>query len=98
VAFPQQKFNNLRTNFPAVSVSGGPTLSDLGFDLLNKLLTYDPEARISAQDALDHPWFEEHPLPKAKEMMPTYPTRKDGTKARDRRKFKSPDPLAELKR
>eukprot|EP00976_Prorocentrum_cordatum_P032230 655372-Prorocentrum_minimum.AAC.3 len=49
-----------------MSVSGGPTLSDLGFDLLNKLLTYDPEARISAQDALDHPWFEEHPLPKAK--------------------------------
>eukprot|EP00976_Prorocentrum_cordatum_P032229 655372-Prorocentrum_minimum.AAC.2 len=37
-------------------------------------------------------------LARAQELMPTYPTRKDGSKARDHRKFKSPDPLAELKR
>jgi len=98
VKFAEQKFNNLRNKFPPVNTAGGPALSDEGFDLLNKLLTYDPEKRISAQDALDHPWFDEHPRPKAKELMPTYPTRKDGTKARDRRKFKSPDPLEELKR
>ncbi|RHZ33544.1 hypothetical protein DYB37_013104 [Aphanomyces astaci] len=34
-----------------------PTLSDLGLDLLSKLLTYDPDERISAENALRHPYF-----------------------------------------
>eukprot|EP00958_Prasinococcus_capsulatus_P028666 scaffold7197_cov350-Prasinococcus_capsulatus_cf.AAC.2 len=38
-----QPFNNLRKKFPAKSFTGQPTLSELGFDLLNRLLTYDPE-------------------------------------------------------
>ena len=29
--------------------------------------------RLSAQEALDHPWFREHPLPKDLTMMPTFP-------------------------
>lgn len=33
----------LRKKFPATSFTGSPVLSDSGFDLLNKLLTYDPE-------------------------------------------------------
>ena len=41
-------------------------MSEEGFDLLNKLLTYDPAKRISAQDALNHPWFDEYPPPKDK--------------------------------
>ena len=33
-------------------------LSDNGFDLLDKMLCYDPKKRISATDALDHPYFD----------------------------------------
>lgn len=58
--FAEQRFNHLRTKFPP------SVLSEEGFDLLNKLLTYDPAKRISAQDALNHPWFDEYPPPKDK--------------------------------
>ena len=34
-------------------------------DLLKKLLTYDPEYRISARDALQHSYFEELKIPRA---------------------------------
>jgi hypothetical protein len=37
------RYNLLRKKFPATSFTGSPVLSDSGFDLLNKLLTYDPE-------------------------------------------------------
>ena len=37
------RYNLLRRKFPALSFTGSPVLSDAGFDLLNKLLTYDPE-------------------------------------------------------
>lgn len=29
--------------------------------------------RITADDALNHPWFQEVPLPKSKDFMPTFP-------------------------
>jgi cell division cycle 2-like protein len=30
------------------------------------------DKRISADEALNHPWFKEHPLPKDPSMMPTF--------------------------
>ncbi|CAN6449062.1 unnamed protein product [Victoria cruziana] len=81
--FVKQPYNKLREKFPkftAASFSGKPALSDAGFDLLNKLLTYDPEKRITAEEALNHDWFSEFPPPKSKEFMPTFP----GQHAQDR--------------
>ncbi|CAN6449061.1 unnamed protein product [Victoria cruziana] len=98
--FVKQPYNKLREKFPkftAASFSGKPALSDAGFDLLNKLLTYDPEKRITAEEALNHDWFSEFPPPKSKEFMPTFP----GQHAQDRRLrrvMKSPDPLEELRK
>lgn len=73
----QFKFHNyqpkLRSKFPRVSFSGVP-LSDIGFDLLSRLLTYDPRKRITAKEALKHPWFNELPAPQKREMMPAFPS------------------------
>ena len=78
VKFARQPYNNLRRRFPEVSPSGAPTISDVGFDLLNRLLAYDPERRISAEEGLRHEWFEEFPPPKDQRLMPTYPSKAAG--------------------
>jgi cell division cycle 2-like protein len=75
--YVKHQYNLLRKKFPATSFTGSPVLSDSGLDLLNKLLTYDPEKRINAEDALNHEWFREVPLPKSKEFMPTFPAQHD---------------------
>ena len=49
IKFPHQPYNNLRKKFPKISPNGGVTLSDAGFDLLNKLLAYDPSRRRRAR-------------------------------------------------
>ncbi|KAM9986215.1 hypothetical protein ACTFIY_010650 [Dictyostelium cf. discoideum] len=63
---PHQPYNNLRELVP--------TISDTAFDLLNQLLTYDPTKRITASDAIQHPFFYENPFPQSIEMMPKFPT------------------------
>lgn len=52
-----------------------PMLSPTGIDLLCRLLAYDPNRRITAIDALQHPFFTEAPLPKDPSMFPTWPSR-----------------------
>ncbi|XP_076940491.1 cyclin-dependent kinase G-2-like isoform X1 [Bidens hawaiensis] len=93
----KHQYNLLRRKFPATSFTGSPVLSDAGFDLLNKLLTYDPEKRITAAEALNHEWFREVPLPKSKDFMPTFPAQ-HAQDRRTRRVMKSPDPLEEQRR
>ncbi|XP_012567400.1 uncharacterized protein [Cicer arietinum] len=61
--FVKQRCSMLRMKFPAASFTGLPVLSELGYDLLNKLLAYDPEKRITAEAALQHDWFLEGQLP-----------------------------------
>ncbi|KAM9988765.1 hypothetical protein ACTFIY_004822 [Dictyostelium cf. discoideum] len=61
-----QPYNNLKSKFPHIT--------DNAFDLLNKLLELNPEARISASDALKHPYFFENPQPRDPLLMPTWPS------------------------
>lgn len=53
---PSQPENRLRSHVP-------DGLSDSGFDLLSRFLTYDPAQRISATKARDHIFFKESPRP-----------------------------------
>ncbi len=41
-------------------------LSNSGYDLLSRMLDYDPNKRITAAEALDHEYFKEAPLPMKK--------------------------------
>ena len=53
-------------------------MSDVGFDLLNKLLAYDPGRRISAEEGLGHEWFASFRPPRIRRLMPTYPSKAAG--------------------
>lgn len=48
--FPNWKTNNLQAQVK--------TLDEHGLDLLEAMLIYDPSARITARDALQHQYFE----------------------------------------
>ncbi|CAL7941097.1 unnamed protein product [Xylocopa violacea] len=70
IPFAHYPVNNLRQRFSL-------SLSDLGIELLNKFLTYDPAQRISAEDALKHGYFTEAPLPIDPQMFPTWPAKSE---------------------
>jgi len=66
--------SRLRELFPRHSyTASGNALSELGFDLLQGLLTYNPAKRLTAAQALAHPYFAEAPLPQSAALMPTFP-------------------------
>ncbi len=70
-----QPFSVLRHKFPA-----NRGLTELGLDLLQRLLTYDPRKRISASDALAHPWFQQRPLPAHPDTFGSFPSIAAGDK------------------
>jgi cell division cycle 2-like protein len=88
--------NNLNKRFTQqVSVTNNmPVLSLLGLDLLNAMLDFDPKTRITADEALKHPWFRESPLPKNKMMMPTFPATMHETGQRKRKHEEIEDKLS----
>lgn len=51
-----QPFNRIAETFQNLVEAGA-------IDLLTQLLVYDPNARLSAEDCVDHDWFEQAPLP-----------------------------------
>ncbi|XP_031422637.1 cyclin-dependent kinase 11B isoform X2 [Clupea harengus] len=70
MTFTEYPYNNLRKRF-------GALLSDQGFDLMNKFLTYCPSKRIMAEEALKHEYFRESPLPIEPSMFPTWPAKSE---------------------
>lgn len=70
MTFTEYPYNNLRKRF-------GALLSDQGFDLMNKFLTYCPSKRITAEEALKHEYFRETPLPIDPSMFPTWPAKSE---------------------
>ncbi|KAI0322690.1 Pkinase-domain-containing protein [Amylostereum chailletii] len=63
-------------------------MTSAGIDLLMSLLTYDPDQRISAEEALQHPYFSESPLPKHPDLFGSFPSAAAGEKRR--KPFDSP--------
>eukprot|EP00698_Gefionella_okellyi_P019319 TRINITY_DN5908_c0_g1_i1.p1 TRINITY_DN5908_c0_g1~~TRINITY_DN5908_c0_g1_i1.p1 ORF type:complete len:384 (+),score=74.38 TRINITY_DN5908_c0_g1_i1:156-1154(+) len=70
-------------------------ISGAGVELLLSMLTYDPEKRITARDALNHPFFSEIPLAQDVAFMPTFPSQAEGA-PRPRRKHSLEDEINQL--
>uniref|UniRef100_A0A674DZA4 cyclin-dependent kinase n=1 Tax=Salmo trutta TaxID=8032 RepID=A0A674DZA4_SALTR len=70
MTFTEYPYNNLRKRF-------GALLSDQGFDLMNKFLTYCPSKRILSDEALKHDYFRETPQPIDPSMFPTWPAKSE---------------------
>lgn len=70
IASVSNQYNYLANTFPM--------LSKAGVDLMKQMLAYNPKARPTAHEALQHPWFEEAPLPKPPELFPTWPSKAAG--------------------
>ena len=56
-ALPLAKTISLPPSQPPQFRQKFPYISDAGVDLLMRFLTYDPECRITAEEALQHPYF-----------------------------------------
>ena len=57
-------------------------VSDEAIDLLSKMLVYDPAKRISAAEALNHPWFTTGVKPTPIDQLPL-PTKLTGEPAKE---------------
>lgn len=78
--WPQLRIDNFSNNL--LSWYSTRARNSSGFELFESLLQYDPGKRLSAKEALDHPWFQKDPKPTANAFasLPNgdtiYPTRK----------------------
>jgi len=73
-AMPGQHTNTLRKQIPVTAIG----TSNATYDLLAKMLEYDPVQRITAADALEHLYFKEIPYPTLNAFMQSthkYPNR-----------------------
>lgn len=68
--FADYPVSNLRKHF-------ADKTSDMGIDLLQGLLTYDPKKRLTADGALKHQYFKELPVPIDPSMFPTWPAKSE---------------------
>ncbi|EDO40841.1 predicted protein, partial [Nematostella vectensis] len=70
MTFTEYPYNQLRNRF-------GTYLTDKGFSLLNRFLTYDPKKRITAETALKEDYFLEAPKPIDPSLFPTWPAKSE---------------------
>uniref|UniRef100_A0A7S3KTR7 Cyclin-dependent kinase 2 homolog n=1 Tax=Euplotes crassus TaxID=5936 RepID=A0A7S3KTR7_EUPCR len=61
----------LREHF-SNTVNSSSKADDYALDLIAKMLLYDPNKRISAADALNHPYFHSEPLPCLPSNLPQF--------------------------
>ncbi|CAE6536170.1 unnamed protein product [Rhizoctonia solani] len=79
---PLAKTVNTSASWPSTLRTKFPHLTRAGLDLLSSLLAYDPAQRISAEEALNHPYFSESPLPKHPSLFGSFPSIAAGEKRR----------------
>lgn len=60
-----------------------PMASDDALDLLSKMFTYDPKARITVQQTLEHRYFTSAPLPTSPDKLPRPAPKKESTNSED---------------
>ncbi|KAF4527021.1 hypothetical protein B566_EDAN001569 [Ephemera danica] len=70
MTFAEFPVSHLRAKFATM-------LTEQGFDLMSKFLTFDPAQRVTAEDALKHDYFREPPLPIDPAMFPTWPAKSE---------------------
>ena len=87
----QPQWRSQGIGFP--SFGGAVSLSNKGVDLMSQLLCSDPTTRVSAEEALQHDYFAEIPLPA--ESMPKFAERSNTTHERSKRKNRSDNVEAE---
>ena len=84
--FAEYPYNHLREIY-------NNRLSDEGFKLMNRFLTYNPAARIKCNEALEHKYFtEELPVPVDPAMFPTWPAKSENPHDRVKKTGHSPKP------
>lgn len=65
--------SRFREVFPVTAFAGTLALSDQGVHLLSQLLHMDPKQRLTARQALQHPWLTtELPRPTPEDLMPVF--------------------------
>lgn len=60
-------------NFPSTNIifeANKSRFDRLAADLLDKLLVFDPNKRLTAEEALAHPYFKTQPLPALPQSYP----------------------------
>lgn len=73
----QQKFT-IRERLMPNGGNGGAYITSAGISLIEKMLTYDPLERISAEQAIEHRYFKESPPPKDPALIQTFPDDRRG--------------------
>jgi len=71
---PNRRSMQFKESLPRWTIVFPPEgdLSDLGLEMLQMLLKCNPDRRLTANEALEHPYFWERPEPLAPAMMPTF--------------------------